>query len=520
MAAPLPKNITQKDFDKAFREFVTIAGERWASSAQTDREQYIDPYNPGDALEFVSGGFVAPASVEEVQAIVKVANKYKLPLWPVSTGKNLAYGGAAPLVPGTVVLDLKRMNRIIEVNEELAYVIVEPGVSFFDLYRYFQEKGHKLWMSVPGPGWGSVIGNGLERGIGYGYFSDHFVSSAGLEIVLPNGELLRSGMGAMSNNSSAALLACGFGPSIEGLFTQSNYGVVTKMARHLLPEPEYYLSCEVNCQFDEGLEQIVEKLRPFKLDETIHNPIVISNLELIASFLSVRSQWYEGEGPIPDSILPTVQEKLKLGRWNASFALYGTEVKVNDSWKRIQKAVQAIPGIELHSRAYRPGDEILHPRDQSQAGIPSLNEFGLVNWRGSGGHIDLSPVGPMTGEHARTINELVRNEIHNFGFDHLCGFYCEARVFRFVNTLVFRKNDAEEMRKVRELFAVLVDKLAEKGYGEYRTHIAYMEQVARTFDYNDHAMLKFQEAIKDAIDPQGIIAPGKSGIWPKSYRSS
>ena len=519
MTTPLPGDISRTNFDKAFDEFSSIVGTQWASSSREDREQYNDPYNPGDPLEFVSGGFVAPVSVDEVQAIVKVANRFSLPLWPVSTGKNLAYGGAAPLVPGTVMLDLKRMNKILEVNEELAYVTVEPGVSFFDLYRYFQEHGHKLWMSVPGPGWGSIIGNGVERGIGYGYFSDHFLSSAGLEIVLPDGELLRSGMGAMSNNTSAALLPCGFGPSIEGLFTQSNYGIVTKMSRHLLPEPEVYMSCEVNCRFDEGLEQLVDKLRPFKLDETIHNPIVISNLELIASFLSVRSQWYEGEGPMPEDLLPHVQDKLKLGRWNASFALYGSEVLVNDSWTRIKNAVKGIAGVELHARVYHSGDEIQHPRDQSQAGIPSLNEFGLVNWLGSGGHIDLSPVGPMTGKHARAINELVRNEIHAYGFDHLCGFYCDARAFRFVNTLVFRKNNPEEMKKVRLLFGVLIEKLAEHGYAEYRTHIAYMEQVARTFEYNDHAMLRFQETLKDALDPNGVIAPGKSGIWPKSYKS-
>jgi 4-cresol dehydrogenase (hydroxylating) len=72
---------------------------------------------------------------------------------------------------------------------------------------------------------------------------------------------------------------------------------------------------------------------------------------------------------------------------------------------------------------------------------------------------------------------------------------------------------------MRELFSVLIRKLAEKGYGEYRTHIAYMEQVAKTFDYNNHAMLRFQEKLKDAIDPNGIIAPGKSGVWPKNYRN-
>ena len=71
---------------------------------------------------------------------------------------------------------------------------------------------------------------------------------------------------------------------------------------------------------------------------------------------------------------------------------------------------------------------------------------------------------------------------------------------------------------MRKLYTSLVQKLADNGYGEYRTHLAYMEQVAQTFDFNDHALLQLQQTIKDAIDPNGIIAPGKSGIWPGSYR--
>ena len=518
MTTSLPTGLTQENLDLAMQEFSQIVGDKWASSAKADRESYNDAYNPGDELEFVSGGFVAPETVEEVQAIMKVANRTRVPLWPMSTGKNLAYGGAAPLVPGTIVLDLKRMNKIIEVNEDLAYALVEPGVSFFDLYRYFQEHNHKLWMSVPGPGWGSIIGNGVERGIGYGYFDDQFSNSAGMEVVLPNGELLRTGMGALEGGNSGALVNAGFGPLVEGLFTQSNYGVVTKMSRYLYPEPETYMSCEVNCQHDSDLEVLVETLRPFKMDETIRNPLVISNLELIASFMSVRSQWYDGDGPMPEEIFPIIQEKLKLGRWNASFALFGDDVTVNHAWGKIKKAVLPIAGVEVAARTYHPGDEILHPRDQSQAGIPNLTEFGLVNWMGSGGHIDFSPVGPTTGKNTRELNDIVRKRAHEFGFDHLSGFYCQQRAFRFINTLVFRKGDVDHMQKARALFSVLIRDAAAKGYGEYRTHLAYMDAVAATYDFNQHAMLRFQERIKDTVDPNGIIAPGKSGIWPKHYR--
>ena len=106
---------------------------------------------------------------------------------------------------GSVVLDLHRMNKIIEVNEEYAYAIVEPGVSFFDLYNYIQEKKLNLWSSVPAIGWGSVLGNTLERGFGYTPNGEHSQQQCGMEVVLPNGEIVRTGMGAMEGSKTFAL---------------------------------------------------------------------------------------------------------------------------------------------------------------------------------------------------------------------------------------------------------------------------------------------------------------------------
>ena len=90
MQVALPKGVTAQTLTRAFKEFTGIVGTQWASATQADRESYHDPFNPGDTLEFVSGGFVAPASVEQVQAVVKAAGQFgrtrDLPVSPTPIG--------------------------------------------------------------------------------------------------------------------------------------------------------------------------------------------------------------------------------------------------------------------------------------------------------------------------------------------------------------------------------------------------------------------------------------------------
>ena len=70
------------------------------------------------------------------------------------------------------------------------------------------------------------------------------------------------------------------------------------------------------------------------------------------------------------------------------------------------------------------------------------------------------------------------------------------------------------------IFDRLVEVSLDNGWAEYRTHIAFMDTVAETYSYNDHALRRFNETLKDAIDPNGILSPGKSGIWPRRLRDA
>tara|TARA_A100001391_G_scaffold100618_1_gene66885 strand:+ start:21456 stop:21959 length:504 start_codon:yes stop_codon:yes gene_type:complete len=152
------------------RRFTEVVGISNVYFQEVEAASYADPFawNPN---EHMPAGAVSPGSLEEVQAIVRIANEEKAPLWPISRGKNLGYGGAAPVMAGTIVLDLSRLKKI-EVDVENGTVLLEPGVGFFDLYDYLQANDIPLWLSVPGNSWGSVVGNALDRGVGYTDYGD------------------------------------------------------------------------------------------------------------------------------------------------------------------------------------------------------------------------------------------------------------------------------------------------------------------------------------------------------------
>src|SRR5271154_6630257 len=260
----IPPGVSAGDFAEAIKQFEEAVGKEWVFTSDEDVALYRDAYSPfgGEANELVASAAVAPDNVEQVQKVVRIANQFKIPIYPVSTGKNLGYGGSAPAYSGSVVLDLKRMNRIIEVNEPNAYALVEPGVSYFDLYRYIQERKLKVWIDCPDPGWGSVVGNAIDRGGGYttANYRNHFDSHCGMEIVLPSGELLRTGMGALPGAATWQQYKSGCGPWIDGIFSQSNYGIVTKMGFWLMPQPEAYLRCTVSLPRYRDLEPLVDTL--------------------------------------------------------------------------------------------------------------------------------------------------------------------------------------------------------------------------------------------------------------------
>src|SRR5262245_60068797 len=217
---------------------------------------------------------VRPGSVEDVQRIVQVASAQRVALYPISTGENWGYGSALPPRDHNVIVDLGRMNRILEINTELAYAVVEPGVTQRQLYEDLQARQVPLALSPTGAGPGrSILGNTLERGFSIGPYGDHFLAQCGMEVVIPTGEILRTGFGHYPNAKTAYLYKWGVGPYLDGLFTQSNFGIVTKIGVWLMPTPEHFEACYFGCNSEEQLGPLIDAMRRMLFDGVFRGPI-------------------------------------------------------------------------------------------------------------------------------------------------------------------------------------------------------------------------------------------------------
>jgi 4-cresol dehydrogenase (hydroxylating) len=340
-------------------------------------------------------------------------------------------------------------------------------------------------------------------------------------VVLPSGEMVRTGMGALPKNNTWQLFKYGYGPYLDGMFTQSNFGVVTKMGIWLMPEPPGYRPYMITFDHEDDIEQIIEVLRPLKVNSIIQNAATIRSLVLVASINATKSQYHQGPGPLPDSAARKIMADQDIGMWNFYGALYGPPPIMDTLWTVIRDSFAAIPGARFFTPEQRKHDnDVLKHRALTMRGVPRLTEYSLVNWVGGGGHIGFSPVSPIKGSEAVKQYRMVRDRLHQYGFDYMSVFVIGWRELHHVIELVFDRSSPEETRRAREVFAVLIQEAAAAGYGEYRTHISFMDQIAHTYGWNDGAMLKLHQVMKDALDPNGILAPGKQGIWPRRFRNA
>jgi 4-cresol dehydrogenase (hydroxylating) flavoprotein subunit len=498
---------------------------------------------------------VYPGNTSEVAQVLRIASEFKLPVWPYSKGKNWGYGATQGLHEGALIMILERMNRILEVNEELAYAVVEPGVTQKQLNDYLKSNRIPLWVdSTDSTTEGSVIGNALERGVGYTPYWDHFAHLCGLEVVLANGETVRTG-GGPENSLTWHTYKWGSGPYTEGLFSQSNFGIVTKAGIWLLPEPSGFACFICELKDEQSLPAVVDSIRRLALNRVLQSNVhMVNDIMFMAQMMQYPYELLDGGTYLSDATRASLRKRLGVAPWTISGGIYGPpeQVRVNkrlikkelcrtgkltfihdksfgllqwllNFWKKhsnnsvlssllrkvtgssIEK-LQVIPHVYPILKGV-PGDYIVGfayfkshgPRPTTDID-PARDNAGLM-W--------MAVVLPLTGKHANGLVELCEPIFHRHGFDWSCTFIMvNPRSTLGLIEIFYDKTNLAEGLRAQALYEELAAETLRAGYQQYRTSISYGAQIMDCAP----EFKRMLDAMKSAVDPDSIIAPGRYGL--------
>ena len=511
-------NVTEShNWDDFLKQVATEIGDQHINKSDDTLARYGEHTLPKSDRPPVA--VIYPGSTADVAAIVKAANDHKVPVFPISTGNNMGLGSRAAPSAGMAVIDLgRRMNRILELDEKLGYAAVEPGVSFQNLADELKRRGGQWMMSVTsGPPEGSMVGNAMDKGAGYGPLFDHFGFSCGMEVVLGNGEVLRTGDGSIDQAGSDDLLnwhvsKYAFGPILDGLFAQSNYGIVTRLGVWLLPRPPAIRSFHFTFPDDADLEEIIELCRPLKMSNFVPTLFRVSNdLYLIGS--EATSPAYaasSGTRSISDDERRDLHREFGLGSWNVSGAFYGPSMealepqiqRMRDHFGASGKATY----VDHEDALHRPA---LQCAISSFSGEPTTIELGLLKWRPGGGNAWFTPGTPMDGKTANELQTVGRGIFEKNGLDYTVMNVCGPRFARGLHVISFNRENADETARAAATYEELSAAFFGRGIGVGRSPVDWYDH------HLDKTMPAFRDActaIKAALDPNGILAPGRYGI--------
>lgn len=482
-------------------------------------------------------GVVRPVATTEVAELLRLAARHGVTLSPVSTGKNWGYGDRQPAGPGQVVLDLGRMNRIVEVDEELAYAVIEPGVTQGQLFEHMRGRGLKLWMDCTGAGPDAgIVGNILERGFGHTPLGDRFRAVSGLEVVLADGSVLDTGFTGLAGAAVGPLYPYGLGPVLDGLFSQSNLGVVTRMGVWLMPQPPAFAAAVAFVDDAAALAGVVDRLRPLRLDGTLPSVVHIGNdLRLLSGRMA-----FPGRG----SHL-TADERRHWQRiggataWAFTAGLYGNRRQIAANYRRLK---DALAGLSVRPRLV--SDRLLATGGKVAAALARLRlaagfreqmhdaaaAIGLLKgqptrhflkgayWRHGGGATGhdpaadgcgllwLAPVTPHRGKDIDRATGLIEQQMARHGFDPLMTLsLLNGRAVAVVTTIAFDMADDDARRRAERCYHDLWSALVAAGYPPYRAAGGQVDGLAGDLAGYWQAVRR----LKSALDPAGILAPGR-----------
>ncbi len=450
---------------EVLKKFSSILGPERLKTSKEDLLTYAyDAY----VLEYLPEAVLFPKSTQEVSEIMKVASAHKIPIPPRGAGSGL--GAAALAKKGGVILCFTMMNRILEINAANRYAVVEPGV----VVSEFQKEVEKLNLFYPpDPGsatvatmGGTVLMNaGGMRGVKYGVTRDYLM---GLEIVLPSGEVMKTGSVTAKDVTGYDLtrLICG---------SEGTLALVTKIVVRLLPKPKSRRTLQAIYNRIDDAGNTVAKV--------IEAGIIPATLELMDKRIIKALEDFAHLG------LPLDAEAILL-------------IDVDGDLETTEKQATLVADFckSLGARDVRVSQS---EKENEQLWIARRSAFGAVaRMRPTCVIEDATvPVSYLTSALKKIIEISERNRVQIAVLAH-------AGDGNLHPLVLCDQRDQEEMERVEKAMEEIVDYAMSVGgtlSGEHGIGIAKAKYLPKQLS---GTALEMMRAIKKTFDPQGILNPG------------
>ena len=480
---------------------------------------------------------------QSVSTVMRISSQHRVPVYPISTGQNWGYGTALPARDGCVIIDLSRINKIIDFDAELGVITLEPGVTQGMLADYLDAGDHPFLVPVTGAGPScSLLANALERGYGVTPYVDHFGAVTDLEAVLPDGTLFRTAMKEAGGEELAKLFKYGIGPYSTGLFTQSGFGVVTRITIILARRPECIKVCLFNLKDDSLLEAAVLRIRSIMGRCTgIVGAINLMNQHRVLSMAAPYPKDQIGQdGLIPQSIITAMGKQYQIFPWTGFGTLYGTRRLVEAAQKEIKAALGDIATRMMFVTPERsqqlarytkliPGKfgqglqgmtATLAKSLELVSGRPNETALPLVYWRGAivqkgvlknpgqdgCGLIWYAPLVPMRPADLRAYVSMVKEIAPRYGLEPLITLTTLSdKLFDSTVPLLFDRSDVNAVAAAKACYAELVKTGRSKGWFPYRIGV---DNMAGLVELQSDSK-SFHGRLRKDLDPHDLLSPGR-----------
>lgn len=490
-----------------------------------------------------------PANAEEVSSCLKIANEHQLPVYPVSMGKNWGYGSKVPVKDDSIVIELERLKQISDYNEKLGYITVEPGVTFQQAFEFLRAKSSALILSTTGGGIdSSVMGNALDRGIGTGLYADRFSNVCGLQVILADGSIVNTGFKRFGNTAAGNVYKWGMGPSLDGLFSQSNFGVVTKLTVWLMPCPELLQLVFYKINDSAKITPVIDVLQDLAMNGVVRPTITMYNdFRVFATMVQYPWAQCDPEKNTPSDVIDSIRSASDLskfvGAWNGEISIRSVskehgQLQYELIRSRIADYVDDISVVEVSKTEiltlledHYKGNFGGHDKDliksflvRKYIGIPDNTAIKQTYWRKKTpipaimnpdtdgcGMIWMCPIVPFDSSHIENAVNIILRIIEKYRFEPAVSLQCMSeRAINIIASICWDRDVAGEDERAEKCYKEVNEILNENGYFAYRNTTLGMLQKKQSGENDDYHT--FVHNIKKAVDPNNIIAPGRYSI--------